>query len=89
MSVSTPTLPSDQLPTVAMPLAFVLGVAPVTVPLPAVAANVTVTPAFGLPNASFTITAGAVGKRRARRGGLAVAGLLGDAGGRARRFRSR
>src|SRR5882762_4014242 len=53
-------LPSVQLPTVAMPLALVVGVAPVTLPPPSAGANVTATPATGLPNWSFTITAGGV-----------------------------
>ena len=49
---------SVQLPTVAMPLPFVVCVPPVTLPLPAAGANVTATPATGLPFASFTITEG-------------------------------
>src|SRR5205809_1749024 len=40
---------SVQLPTVAIPLPFVVWVPPVTVPLPTAAANVTVTPCTGLP----------------------------------------
>src|SRR5437773_1120167 len=43
-------LPSVQLPTVAMPLALVVGVAPVTPPPPSAGTNVTATPATGLPN---------------------------------------
>src|SRR5881396_3491644 len=47
-----------QLPTVAIPLAFVVWVPPVTLPLPAAGANVTGTPCTGLPLPSCTITAG-------------------------------
>jgi len=49
---------SVQLPTVATPLAFVVWLPPVTVPLPTAGANVTDTPATGFPFASFTITEG-------------------------------
>jgi len=49
-----------QLPTVAMPLAPVVWVAPVMLPLPAAAANVTETPDTGFWFASRTITDGAV-----------------------------
>src|SRR5215469_10170766 len=45
-------------PTAATPLASVVGVAPVSVPLPAVTANVTDTPDTGRPDASLTTTAG-------------------------------
>src|SRR5437870_771177 len=47
-----------QLPTVAIPLAVVVWVPPVTLPLPAAGAKVTVTPATGLPAPSRTITEG-------------------------------
>src|SRR5207247_9767012 len=47
-----------QLPTVAIPLPFVVWVPPVTVPLPTAAANVTVTSCSGLPLPSCTITDG-------------------------------
>src|SRR5947199_4437166 len=47
-----------QLPTVAIPLSFVVWVPPVTLPLPAAAAKVTVTPCTGLPLPSCTITDG-------------------------------
>ena len=52
--------PSVQLPTVAMPCAFVVCVAPVTEPPPVPTANVTMTPATGTLFASFTITLGGV-----------------------------
>src|SRR5204862_127145 len=47
-----------QPPTVAIPLPFVVWVPPVTLPLPAAAAKVTVTPCTGLPLPSCTITDG-------------------------------
>jgi hypothetical protein len=49
-----------QLPTVAIPLAFVIWVPPVTLPLPppAPGANVTLTPATGFPAPSRTSTDG-------------------------------
>ncbi len=47
-----------QLPTVATPLALVIWLPPVTVPLPTAGENVTDTPATGFPFASFTITDG-------------------------------
>jgi len=47
-----------QLPTVAIPLPFVVWVPPVTLPLPAAGANVTVTLATGLAAPSRTITDG-------------------------------
>ena len=50
---------SVQLPTVATPLAFVVWLAPVSVPFPGVTANVTATPATGFPFASRTVTDGA------------------------------
>src|SRR5207302_3235315 len=53
-------VPSVQLPTAAMPLALVVWLAPVMLPLPKPTANVTDTPGTGLPSASFTITAGGV-----------------------------
>ena len=59
-SVSVPTLPSVQLPTVATPLALVTWVAPVIEPLPAGTENVTPTPGTGLLKVSFTTTAGGV-----------------------------
>src|SRR5437588_655412 len=49
---------SVQLPTVATPLALVVWLAPVIVPFPGAAANVTATCATGFPFASFTITEG-------------------------------
>ena len=49
-----------QLPTVAMPPASVVWLAPVMLPLPGVTAKVTATPGTGLPLASFTITEGAI-----------------------------
>src|SRR5205807_2399896 len=49
---------SVQLPTVAMPLPFVVCVPPVTLPLPAAGVNVTATRPTGFPFASFTITDG-------------------------------
>jgi hypothetical protein len=55
-----PPEPSVQLPTVAIPLALVVAVPPVTLPPPPVTVKVTVTPLIGLFNASFTITLGAV-----------------------------
>src|SRR5947208_2605497 len=59
VSVSGPAVvESVQLPTVAMPLASVVWLAPVTLPLPGATANVTGTPATGLPLASRTITDG-------------------------------
>src|ERR1051326_8680679 len=54
-----PPAPSVQPPIVATPDAFVTCVAPVTLPAPAVIANVTVTPARGLPSSSVTSTDGA------------------------------
>ena len=50
---------SVQLPTVAMPLAFVACVGVVMLPALAEIANVTGTPVAGLPLASLTITVGA------------------------------
>src|SRR5207247_10361058 len=52
---------SVQLPTVAMPLALVVWLAPVIVPFPGATANVTATPATAFPFASFTITDGGTG----------------------------
>src|SRR4051812_6172629 len=61
VSVFTPTVvPSVQLPAVAIPLAFVVAVSPVTDPAPVATANVTPTPATGLPFASLPSTAGLV-----------------------------
>src|SRR5438876_895129 len=54
-------LPSVQLPTAAIPLASVVWPGPVMVPFPAATANVTATPATGLPLASLTMTAGGIG----------------------------
>src|SRR5574341_323176 len=60
VSVFVPaTVPSVQLPTVAIPAASVVCVAPVTLPPPEAAANVTDTPATGLLYWSWTRTAGA------------------------------
>src|SRR5690348_18447568 len=55
------TVPSVQLPTVAMPLALVVWVGPVMLPPPDATANVTATPGTGCPPASVTITDGAIG----------------------------
>src|SRR5213082_1314679 len=61
VSVLVPAVvPSVQPPTAAMPLALVVWLAPVMLPLPAPTANVTDTPWTGLPFTSFTITAGGV-----------------------------
>src|SRR5205823_910152 len=49
---------SVQLPTVATPLPSVVWLPPVIVPFPGATANVTATPATGLPFASLTITEG-------------------------------
>src|SRR5437773_7854282 len=49
-----------QLPTVAIPLPFVVWVPPVTLPLPAAGAKVTVTPCTGLPLPCCAVTAGGV-----------------------------
>ena len=53
-------VPNVQLPTVAMPLAFVVTDALVSEPPPVATANVTFTPATGLLFASFMMTLGAV-----------------------------
>src|SRR5207248_1786074 len=53
-------VPSVQLPTAAIPLALVVWLVPVMLPLPRPTANVTDTPCTGLPCASLTITAGGV-----------------------------
>jgi hypothetical protein len=53
-------LPNVQLPTVAMPLAFVVALPPDTLPPPDATAKLTLTPFTGLPPASFTITLGGV-----------------------------
>jgi len=61
VSVLLPAVvPSVQLPTVAIPLASLIWVAPVTLPLPGPGAKVTDTPETGLPNASVTSTDGAI-----------------------------
>src|SRR6266550_4043032 len=52
---------SVQLPTVAMPLALLVWLAPVMLPFPGVTENVTATPATGFPLASLTITEGGIG----------------------------
>src|SRR2546427_12899103 len=65
-----------QLPTVAIPLAVVVWVPPVTLPLPAAGAKVTVTPATGLPVPSCTITAGGEARKSL------VGGKRVDLGGR-------
>ncbi len=54
------TEPSVQLPAVAIPAASVVAALPVTDPPPDATANVTATPALGLPCASRTITLGGV-----------------------------
>jgi len=60
VSVFAPTvIPSVHEPTVATPAASVVAGLPVTLPSPE-AANVTLTPATGFPNASVTVTDGAV-----------------------------
>ena len=62
MSVLGPAVvPSLQLPTVAIPDAFVVVEPPVMLPPPVPTANVTATPAIGLSPASVTFTDGAVG----------------------------
>ena len=61
VNVFDPTdVPSIQLPTVAIPLAFVVTDAPVTEPPPVATTNVMFTPIAGLLNSSTTITLGAV-----------------------------
>ena len=61
VSVFAPAVvPRVQLPTVAMPEAFVVAEPPVSDPPPAATAKVTLTPATGLPCASVTRTLGAV-----------------------------
>ena len=61
LSVFTPVaVPSIQLPTAAIPLLPVLGVAPVTLPPPDATANVTLTPDTAFPFASVTFTEGLV-----------------------------
>src|SRR5207248_522835 len=63
ISVFCPAVgPRLQLPTVAIPLASLIWVAPVTLPLPGPGAKVTDTPETGLPNASVTITDGGTGR---------------------------
>jgi hypothetical protein len=60
VSVLAPAVePSVQLPTVAIPEAFVACEAPVTEPPPLATANTTTTPLTGFPLASVTVTAGA------------------------------
>ena len=54
-------VPRRQLPTAAIPFAFVVADPPVTDPPPAVTANVTATFAIGLSPASVTSTDGGVG----------------------------
>jgi hypothetical protein len=59
VTVSVPGVASSvQPPSVAMPFWSVLCVAPLSVPLPDAAANVTATPATGWPPASVTLTDG-------------------------------
>lgn len=53
-------VPKTQLPTIAIPLAFVVAGEPVTEPLPLAGVNVILTPLTGLPFASFTMTLGAM-----------------------------
>ena len=53
-------VPSVQLPTVAIPLPFVVVINPVAEPPPDATAKVMVTPLTGLLLASFTITLGDV-----------------------------
>ena len=54
-------VPRVQLPTAAIPCAFVVADPPVIVPPPDVIANVTATPAIGLSPASVMSTAGSTG----------------------------
>ena len=62
VSVFAPTVVLRvQLPTVAMPPASVVWLAPVMLPFPGVTAKVTATPDTGLPLASLTITDGGIG----------------------------
>ncbi len=59
VSVLAPAVvPSLQLPTVAIPEALVVALAPVTEPPPEATAKVTTTPETGLPPASMTLTLG-------------------------------
>ena len=61
VSVFVPEVaPSVQLPSVAMPLPFVIAVAPVTEPPPEATANVTLAPVTGVPAKSRTSTEGAM-----------------------------
>src|SRR5947208_12087088 len=63
VSVFAPTVVLRvQLPTVAMPPASVVWLAPVMLPFPGVTAKVTATPDTGLPLASLTITDGGIGR---------------------------
>src|SRR5688500_10402947 len=55
-----PPEPNVQLPTGAMPLAFVTAERPAPLPPPPVTLNVTVTPGTGLPNESVARTLGGV-----------------------------
>jgi hypothetical protein len=58
--VFTPrAVPRVQLPTVAMPVLFVVCVGPVIAPPPLVTLNVTLTPATPAPEASLNLTDGA------------------------------
>ena len=60
VSVFDPTVvPNVQLPTVAMPLPFVVADNPVPEPPPVATVNVTLTPETGLLFASFIMTLGA------------------------------
>ena len=56
-----PPMLSTQLPSVAMPDAFVTGVASVIVPSPLRIVNVTVIPGTPTPSASMTRTEGLIG----------------------------
>ena len=87
VSVLAP-LPRTQLPIVAMPDAFVVCVPPVTLPLPAVMANVTVTPASGLPLPLTTSTDGAGEIGLPARTGQVV-GEFGEIAGSERLFEER
>src|SRR5437899_5237853 len=53
--------PRFHAPTRAMPAASEVGLPPVTLPPPDATAKLTLSPPIGLPNASVTLTAGAIG----------------------------
>ena len=83
VSVFAPAVvPNRQLPTVAIPAALVVGLAPVTEPPPEATAKVTTTPETGLPPASVISDARVHGDVGAGHGRLAVAGVQHHRGGR-------